>query len=160
MLLAHSGCPQRHTTSIRPAFPSQCALQYFELSLGTQVQTGLAHFFALAMVPPFHPPWDRPGANGRCSGACSRPKHSTETEEIADPFSPEIQLQNWVQAGLLGNVGETCCLLPEARRGSVEQFLGFAPANSGLRGIQVLETFASRGSETHLCLIEKGHVVA
>jgi hypothetical protein len=32
--------------------PSQWALQYFEPSVGTQLQAGFAHFLALAICPP------------------------------------------------------------------------------------------------------------
>jgi hypothetical protein len=38
------------TISVLLAIPSQWALQYFDLSGGTQLQAALAHFLELAMV--------------------------------------------------------------------------------------------------------------
>lgn len=58
---------------MRSALPSQCALQYFDLSAGMHVQTGFAHFFAFAMSSPFQPPRDLsigepPGASAALRG--------------------------------------------------------------------------------------------
>jgi hypothetical protein len=47
---AHSWCPQRQTTSVRLAIPSQWALQYFDPSDGTQLHAGFAHFFGFVIV--------------------------------------------------------------------------------------------------------------
>jgi hypothetical protein len=45
--------PHRQTTSARVPMPSQWALQYFDPSVGIQLQAGLAHFLALAIsLPP------------------------------------------------------------------------------------------------------------
>ncbi|SPE28654.1 hypothetical protein SBA5_680015 [Candidatus Sulfotelmatomonas gaucii] len=53
MLPAQSEWPHRQTTSARVPMPSQWALQYFDPSLGTQLQAGFAHFLALAIrLPP------------------------------------------------------------------------------------------------------------
>ncbi len=54
MLPAQSEWPHRQTTSARVPMPSQWALQYFDPSLGTQLQAGFAHFLALAIRLP---PW-------------------------------------------------------------------------------------------------------
>jgi hypothetical protein len=43
------GCPHAHITSVWPLRPSQCGLQNFDLSAGTQLQAGFAHFFASDM---------------------------------------------------------------------------------------------------------------
>lgn len=45
--------PHRHINSVRPAVPSQCALQYFEPLGAMQLQLGFAHFllgFAIAFL--------------------------------------------------------------------------------------------------------------
>ena len=49
------GWPQPHMISVLPAMPSQCALQYFDLSVGMQIQAAFAHFFLSAIPSPFGP---------------------------------------------------------------------------------------------------------
>lgn len=45
------GWPQPHIISVFPAMPSQCALQYFDLSVGMQIQAGFAHFLSAIRSP-------------------------------------------------------------------------------------------------------------
>jgi hypothetical protein len=44
--------PQVQTTSVFPSVDSQWALQYFEPSVGVQLQAGFAHFLSFAIVDP------------------------------------------------------------------------------------------------------------
>ena len=49
------GCPHWQEISVFPCRDSQCGLQYFSLSGGTQLQAGLAHFFVSAIEISFVP---------------------------------------------------------------------------------------------------------
>jgi hypothetical protein len=52
------------TISVFPAVLSQWALQYLDLSLGTQEHAGFAHFLVSAIVSPFSVRWIRQGQCG------------------------------------------------------------------------------------------------
>ena len=73
-----SAWPQRQINSVRPACPSQWALQYLDLSVGMQVQVGLSHFLGLSIILPSDLPGS-PAQRAACSCKTrSRPKHSTK----------------------------------------------------------------------------------
>jgi hypothetical protein len=77
------GWPQVQTISTLLAMPSQWALQYFDLSGGTQLQAAFAHFLELAMVLLRRPRFPK---NGRISAqeydAGSGPKGGTAARQI------------------------------------------------------------------------------